>query len=457
MTHASRANLSRGTSLRRVQSESLIASPEKLALEQERKDEMGVFHMDDEGNDAKSWDDPEMTPSHNRRRSRSRSLDSRPTPTSVQPTNPFQEIPEHFDDTSFTRQKHFILMEDLTGRLKHSCVMDLKMGTRQYGMDATSSKKRSQRKKCDRTTSRTLGVRLCGMQVCDCMGRGWLLEYLLFYQVWNHVTQSYVTQDKYMGRDVRAEEFRSVLASFLYDGERLLVYQIPVLLQKLYGLARIINRLKGYRFYGCSLLFIYDGDRESQEAFRSSTLEHPSPRSKRGESLERQNSYQSSEGSFERTPLRRSHSEDLLVGPVANRSSGRRKRGEVNVRIVDFAHTTTGKDWLPHPGELGIPHEVTSSSKGYLAEVDPDTGLIYARFPPHYPEEPDRGFLFGLKNLTTTLEHIWNEERIRRIKASRDDPSMAASQLPPLATDGKEIFDDIFGNDFDEDPGMIST
>ncbi|KIK30743.1 hypothetical protein PISMIDRAFT_86453 [Pisolithus microcarpus 441] len=353
-----------------------------------------------------------LGPSLLRGRSRSRSCNLPMPPIhSVSPVLNGPLSRNHSGDP-VTRQHYFILMEDLTGRLKRSCVLDLKMGTRQYGMDATSSKKKSQRKKCDRTTSRPLGVRVCGMQV------------------WNNVTQSYVTQDKYMGRDIRAEDFPSVLATFFHDGERLLVWQIPVLLQKLYALARIINRLKGFRFYGCSLLLIYDGDYDVLENFRDKS-----------------------------SSLRRTHSEDLLLGPAAKRSSGKRRRGEVNVRIVDFAHTTTGHDWAPYPppADRKVIRQV-SSSKGYQAEVDEETGIIYARFPPHYPEEPDRGFLFGLKNLTEALEKIWNEERMRRTKMSRDDPGVSVAQLPPLPTEGKEVFVEIFGTIApDEDPGMLST
>jgi hypothetical protein len=272
--------------------------------------------------------------------------------------------------------------------------------------------------------------------------------------------QSYVTQDKYQGREIKKDEFPAALASFLYDGERLLAHQIPGILGKIYALARIINRLKGFRFYGCSLLFIYDGDHEVQEALGASYSDHPTSRSHRGESLERhRRRYQTTEKpslDLSSTSLRRSYSDDVLGGPIDRRCSRKRRRGEVNIRIVDFAHMTTGHDWLAYPE--GYDHRAvqdTDGGKGYTADVDPETGLHYARFPPHNPDEPDRGFLFGLKSLAESLEKIYSDERLRQIK-SRDDLS-TRDLLPSLSTDSKRVFQDIMKLENPDDWGYLST
>lgn len=159
---------------------------------------------------------------------------------SPRPANP-KEAQTHKD----SRVEYFLLLEDLTAGMKRPCIMDLKMGTRQYGVDANEKKQKSQQKKCAETTSKELGVRVCGLQV------------------WDSKTQSYIFQDKYFGRDLKAgRQFQDALTRFLYDGVDYssVLRHIPTIIRKLSELEVIIRGLVGYRFYAASLLMFYDGD-----------------------------------------------------------------------------------------------------------------------------------------------------------------------------------------------------
>lgn len=157
-----------------------------------------------------------------------------------------------------TRFERYILLEDLTSSMKKPCVLDLKMGTRQYGIEATPTKQKSQRRKCLGTTSRKLGVRICGLQIFK----------RLRVEGKEDEEEHFLIKDKYFGRRVQIGlQFCKILAKFLYNGRNnySILVKIPDLIKQILELYRVFGNLPGYRMYGSSVLLMYDGAVNSRE------------------------------------------------------------------------------------------------------------------------------------------------------------------------------------------------
>ncbi|CAH1237864.1 IP6K1 [Branchiostoma lanceolatum] len=136
----------------------------------------------------------------------------------------------------------FILLENVTSQFVYPCILDLKMGTRQHGDDATEEKRNRQMEKCASTTSASIGVRVCGMQV------------------YKAETGHFLCRNKYYGRKLTEDGFKHTLQQFLDNGEAIQHLVMPKIIAQLEELKSVLEKHQTYRFYSSSLLIIYEGN-----------------------------------------------------------------------------------------------------------------------------------------------------------------------------------------------------
>lgn len=293
----------------------------------------------------------------------------------------------------------FLQLENVVARFARPCILDLKVGSRLHGDNATQQKIASQSHKCSTTTSRSLGLRLCGMQV------------------YRADTGAYKSLDKYHGRKLTDITFPAVLRDFLHNGQRLRRELLPPILSRLTDLVSTLEQLDSFRFYASSLLIMYDGVcQETEDTCCGSQQEreeaghkqrqcgvsgqqaqagscHQLPQvlitGDQDEALKAQASTASTVTVTSRSRQRALPKEDRSVSATSSTTSDKKKSGSdaalcqdngntdserllVDVRMIDFAHTT-------HSGF-------------------PDDVIVH--------EGPDRDYISGLRNLIRLFSQL---------------------------------------------------
>jgi len=121
------------------------------------------------------------------------------------------------------------------------CIMDLKMGRSTWEPTAPAKKRIEQATLDKISTSEALGFRICGM-------RAWQID-----------RKEYIIRDKPWGMGIKALQMEVALRSFFNNGKAFRSDLVAEVLPQLYSVLEWFKAQRIFRFYGSSVLFVYDG------------------------------------------------------------------------------------------------------------------------------------------------------------------------------------------------------
>lgn len=136
----------------------------------------------------------------------------------------------------------YLRLQDVTLGWSHPSIVDIKIGQVGYGPDAPPSKVLSHEHKSATTTSGSLGLRICGMQV------------------FQPATRSFMCHDKLFGRSLTPDSFPVALRSFFDNGQRFCVDVVGHVAVMVARIEEAFVSLNSHRIRASSLLVLYDGD-----------------------------------------------------------------------------------------------------------------------------------------------------------------------------------------------------
>jgi len=138
--------------------------------------------------------------------------------------------------------KRFMVFENLARHYSMPNILDIKLGIRQYSDNASEEKRKIQTLKCERSTSKKLGLRLCGLQYFE------------------EDTGSFHYVDKYCGRNLGERELFSMFAHFFksLDGKTR-TKDCSKLIEQIEKIKETVKSMPGLRLFGVSLLIILEG------------------------------------------------------------------------------------------------------------------------------------------------------------------------------------------------------